>query len=54
MEPCSNIGTELQAVNRVHRLGQTKPVTIVTFAARVGLGRILALHHRSSALYQIH
>ena len=34
MEPCVNEGTELQAVNRIHRMGQTKKVKIVTFVAK--------------------
>ena len=34
MEPCFNEGTEMQAVNRIHRMGQTKPVRIVTFAMK--------------------
>eukprot|EP00741_Cyanophora_paradoxa_P014256 tig00020800_g13750.t1 len=34
LEPCMNAGTELQAVNRIHRLGQTRPVSITCFAMR--------------------
>jgi hypothetical protein len=34
LEPCLNEGTELQAVNRIHRLGQTKKVQIVTFVSK--------------------
>ena len=34
MEPCINEGTELQAMNRIHRMGQTKKCHIVTFVAK--------------------
>ena len=34
MKPCINEGTELQAVNRIHRMGQTKSVRIVTLAMK--------------------
>ena len=30
MEPCTNEGTELQAMNRIHRMGQTKNVRLAT------------------------
>eukprot|EP01050_Picozoa_sp_SAG11_P002629 SAG11_NODE_135_length_15131_cov_9.906599_8_plen_1752_part_00 len=34
LEPCLNEGTELQAFNRIHRMGQTKSVQIVTFCIK--------------------
>jgi hypothetical protein len=34
--------------------GRLQPATAAPAAAAVGLGRIVALHHRSSTSYQIH
>ena len=34
MEPCINEGTELQAMNRIYRMGQTKKVKIITFVSK--------------------
>ncbi|KPI89470.1 DNA repair protein-like protein [Leptomonas seymouri] len=33
MEPSWNSGTEEQALNRIHRIGQTKPVTVIKLVA---------------------
>jgi hypothetical protein len=49
MEPCVNEGTELQAYNRVHRMGQTREVKIITFAMRNSIEeRILQLRQERS------
>ena len=39
-----------------NRMGTDQPQDLITCAKEVwlGLGRIVALHHRASTLYQIH
>ena len=46
-----NAGTEEQAFDRVHRIGQTRPVTIVRYVTeRTIETRILELQRRKAAL----
>eukprot|EP01048_Picozoa_sp_COSAG05_P004013 COSAG05_NODE_201_length_14387_cov_59.959476_7_plen_2387_part_00 len=49
MEPCVNEGTELQAINRIHRMGQTREIKIITFAMKNSIEeRVLQLRKERS------